>query len=240
MRPLRRGVLLLALGLPVLGCTERRPPPSGRAPIIQAPRQRDIAATQPAEAFTPAAQPAPAPAPEALAADGRALLAARIGNGPELAMILAERRGAAEQWLAPGPFVLGLRAGRVTRTVNLPGTDLKGVTDETSDPLLRPDQLGQAPAYRRRLQAAGAPPGGLVVESRFQVENMETLPVPGLGQSRSLRRVREVGRGLEGPVSAWRFENLFWLDPDSGHVMASRQELLPGAPSLALDLVRPG
>jgi len=62
--------------------------------------------------------------------------------------------------------------------------------------------------------------------------------VPGVEISRSLRRVREVGRGLEGPVASWRFENLFWLDPASGRVMASRQQPLPSAPVLTLNVIR--
>lgn len=192
--------------------------------------------------FVPATAPSSMPHPDAMASSNRALMAARIADGPELAMILADHRGAIEQWLAPGPFVLGLRSGRITRTVNLPGTDLKGVVDETADPLLHAGRLlqSQGESYRRRLQTSGAPPGGLVVESRLAIEGSESVRTPGLGQSRVLRRVREAGRGLDESAGAWRFENLFWLEPGSGRVIASRQELLPGAPTLTLNLINAG
>jgi hypothetical protein len=237
----------LLLGLPLLAaaaCGERTAPVAGPAggPLL-ADRQAGAAGpgAPRGEPFVPATAPQAMPRPDAMAGGGgRALMAARVDEGPELAMILAEQRGGAEQWLAPGPFVLALRAGRVTRTVNLPGRDLKGVVDETPDPLARPDRLGEARTYRRRLQVAGAPPGGLVVESRMVAEGNESVRVPGLGQTRTLRRVRETGRGLEGPVASWRFENIFWLDPTSGRVMASRQEPLPGAPVLALNVIRTG
>jgi len=87
---------------------------------------------------------------------------------------------------------------------------------------------------------AGAPPGGIVVESRLVAEGTEPVRVPGLGQTRTLRRVRETGRGLEGAASSWRFENVFWIDPTTGRVLASRQEPLPGAPQLTLNVIRAG
>lgn len=234
--------ILGAAGLLLIGCTERTSQGRGREPRPgpAAPDGLPPAGGEAAEPFVPSASPRPAPAPDAMASLSRALLAARIADGPELAMILADHQGAMEQWLAPGPFVLGLRVGRVMRTVNMPGGDLKGVVDETADPLLHPDRLAQAVPYRRRLQVAGAPPGGLVVESRLVAEGNEAIRIPGLGQTRTLRRVRETGRGLEGPVRGWRFENVFWLDPASGRVVASRQEPLPGAPTLTLSLVKGG
>lgn len=237
-----RRSILGAAGLLLIGCTERASQGRGQEPR-PGPAAADEAmrgGPEMAEPFVPSAPPRPAPAPDAMASLSRALLAARIADGPELAMILADHQGAMEQWLAPGPFVLGLRAGRVMRTVNLPGGDLKGVVDETADPLLHPDRMAQAGPYRRRLQVAGAPPGGLVVESRLVAEGNEAVRIPGLGQARMLRRVREAGRGLEGPVRGWRFENIFWLDPGTGRVVASRQEPLPGAPTLTLGLVKAG
>jgi hypothetical protein len=225
---MRRRLVLLA---PLAACAQ----PSGQVAVPAVP------AVPPAgPSFAPATAAPAMPAPAAMPGGGRALMAARVADGPELAMILAEGAGGGEQWLAPGPFVLALRAGRVTRTVNLPGRDLRGVVDETPDPLLRPERLGAAQAYRRRLQVAGSPPGGLVVESQLVAEGTEAVRVPGLGTSRTLRRVRETGRGLEGPVAGWRFENLFWLDPASGRVLASRQDPLPGAPTLALQVIRAG
>lgn len=235
----------LVLGLPLLAiaCAERATPAAGPAGALPLPgRAPSLAGRSPAEPFVPSSPQQPMPRPEAMAggAAARALMAARVDDGPELAMILAEKRDGAEQWLAPGPFVLALTAGRITRTVNLPGQDLRGVVEETPDPLARPDRLAEGRLYRRRLQVAGAPPGGLVVESRLVAEGTEPVGVPGLGQTRTLRRVRETGRGLEGPAASWRFENIFWLDPASGRVLASRQEPLPGAPVLALNVIRTG
>lgn len=245
MLPGRRLLLLAAPAL-VAGCTATPPAsPQAASPGVLAlpPRSTGPGAGAPAppQPFVPATAPAVRPAPEALAgtAGARPLLSAVVGDGPALAMILAEARDGAEQWLAPGPFVLGLRAGRIARTVNLPGRDLRGVIDETPDPLARPQTLGDGRPYRRRLQVAGAPPGGLVVEGRLALEQIETMPIPGLGQNRALRRVRETGRGLEGPVAGWRFENLFWIEPGTGRVLASRQAPLPDAPPVAISVIRP-
>jgi hypothetical protein len=190
-----------------------------------------------AGSFAPSTPSPTMPGPAALSSAPRALLAARVAEGPELAMILADTRQGQEQWLAPGPFVLALRSGRVIRTVNLDGLDLKGVVDETPDPLRGPvAALGNAP-YRRRLQATGAPAGGWLVEGRMTAEGNETLTVPGLGTQRQALRVRERGRALDGN---WRFENVFWLDPRTGQVLASRQVPLPGAPTVTLNLIKAG
>lgn len=245
---LGRRLLLLAAPALAAGCAQNQsPPPTGLpaqagSPGVLALPPRAAPPASPPQPFVPSTAPQARPAPEALAgtAGTRPLLSAVVGDGPALAMILAEARDGAEQWLAPGPFVLGLRAGRIARSVNLPGRDLRGVIDETPDPLARPQTLGDGRPYRRRLQVAGAPPGGLVVEGRLALELIETLPIPGLGQSRALRRVRETGRGLEGPVAGWRFENLFWIEPGTGRVLASRQVPLPDAPTVAISVIRPG
>ncbi|MCC7281484.1 MAG: YjbF family lipoprotein [Acetobacteraceae bacterium] len=239
--PRRR--MLLGLPLLAIACAERGTPAAGPAASLPRPGRAPEGGAGPlGEPFVPSYPRPPMPPPEALASGGgaRPLMAARLGDGPELAMILAEKRDSAEQWLAPGPFVLALKAGRIIRTVNLPGGDLRGVVDETPDPLARPDQLGQARPYRRRLQASDAPPGGLVVESRLVSEGTEPVRATPASQPRTLRRVRETGRALEGAASSWRFENVFWLDPATGHVVASRQEPLPRAPVLALSVIRAG
>jgi len=145
--------LLVAAPLAAVGCAERQAPvqapAAGPAGTLQLPDRPTRSAASPprGEPFVPTTPQQPMPRLEAMATPGgggaRALMAARVAEGPELAMILAEQREGAEQWLAPGPFVLALRAGRVTRTVNLPGQDLRGVIDETPDPLARPDRLGE-------------------------------------------------------------------------------------------------
>jgi hypothetical protein len=243
-----RRLLLMAVPVWAAGCASEGGPPAQTAASspFALGSGAPLAGAEPGagrtSAFTPAtpppARPAPAAMPPGGGGRGRALMAARLAEGPELAMILADDSGGLDQWLAPGPFVLALRAGRVARSVNLPGGDLRSVVDETPDPLARPQSAAQGGTYRRRLQLPGAPPGGLVVEGRLVAEAVEPVRVPGLETSRALRRMREVGRGLEGPVASWRFENLFWLEPATGRVMASRQQPLPSAPVLTLNVIR--
>jgi hypothetical protein len=100
-----------------------------------------------------------------------------VEDGPELAMILADTRQGQEQWLAPGPFVLALHAGRVTRTVNLSATpggiDLKGVVDETADPLRGPVARLGAAGFEAIEEFVGD--GGGVGDSEFGAVGVEDL-----------------------------------------------------------------
>jgi hypothetical protein len=236
---MRRRYFALGGCAALAGCAGEPPAPRGGAagPALALPGASARGSAAAPSAFAPSTPAPTVPAPAAMTGAPRALLAARVAEGPELAMILADTRQGQEQWLAPGPFVLALRAGRVTRTVNLDGRDLKGVVEETPDPLRGPvSSIANAP-YRRRLQAAGAPAGGWLVEGRLTAEGNETLTVPGLGTQRQVLRVRERGRALDGD---WRFENVFWLDPQSGRVLASRQVPLPGAPTVTLNLIKAG
>ncbi|MCC7428472.1 MAG: YjbF family lipoprotein [Alphaproteobacteria bacterium] len=178
---------------------------------------------------------------EALAARAAALpyptALARLGRGPEAALVLAgtDAEGQ-EQWAGADRSLLVRRGGRFVRSVRLP-VDLAASRALGPDPLAE-GGLARLPAEgapaRRLIDVAPHGPWGLLVESRLRPEGLVARALPG-GGTRPLRLVTEAGRA---EAAGWRFAARHWLDPEDGVVHATEQALAPGLPLLHFVLLR--
>ncbi|MEH6671624.1 YjbF family lipoprotein [Halopseudomonas sp.] len=75
---------------------------------------------------------------------------------------------------------------------------------------------------------------GVPQQARYRVREIETIEV--MGEERQLQRVEEA---IRMPALGIRETNLYWVDPDTGRVIASRQFLVPELPPLFLTEVAP-
>jgi hypothetical protein len=75
---------------------------------------------------------------------------------------------------------------------------------------------------------------GVPQQATYQVGKLESIEI--MGVDRPLLRVEEVVRT---PALALSETNIFWVDPDNGRVVASKQYLVPELPPLFLTEVYP-
>lgn len=75
---------------------------------------------------------------------------------------------------------------------------------------------------------------GVPQQARYKVRKLETIEV--MGEERQLQRIDE---RIRMPALGISETNLYWVDPDNGRVIASRQFLVPELPPLFLTEVTP-
>jgi len=145
-------------------------------------------------------------------------------------LILGNVDGRREAWYGPRGSAIFLEEGRVVKTANLEG-NLDGTRIIGSDPfdtglhqLTAPvdfDSIDDwSPGYRY----------GVVVHNRLVPAGVETVEI--LGQSRQLRRVDEERRSRE---ASWSTTARYWVDPETGFIWKSQQQLGPG---LSMELIQ--
>lgn len=75
---------------------------------------------------------------------------------------------------------------------------------------------------------------GVPQQARYRVRELEAIKL--MGEEHQLQRVEEA---IRMPALGIRETNLYWVDPDTGRVIASRQFLVPELPPLFLTEVAP-
>lgn len=159
-----------------------------------------------------------------------ASVAVRLGNGPQVLLVLGREDNARLDWISAKHEVVVTRRGRVVETYGLP-EDLKQTEFLAPDPLGRPLVAGMECV--RTIDLAPSGWAGVVVRSRFREVGGTDLDI--LGSRIPTRIWDEAG---SAPQLAWRFTNRYWVDPASGFVWRSRQQTTPGLPSLDILVLR--
>ena len=163
-----------------------------------------------------------------------ASLAVRMGDGPQVLLILGRYDGDKLDWISGQNEVLVTERGRVVRTYGLP-QDLTNTTFHGADPVGQPSAA--IAAARQCLRTVDVDPGhhdGIAVASQFEKVGDETIGI--LGESHPTELWRERGNA---PQIDWEFVNLFWIDPESGYVWKSRQAATPSLPPIETIVYRP-
>lgn len=137
-----------------------------------------------------------------------------------LAMVRA--RGDLQYWVASGKQVLMLRDGLAVRTVGLGfGGDLDGTRFEAVSPFRQGlHRLPDGYTSQRWIDLYHGYEVGVAVNSRFTRQAMETIRI--LDKEYAVLRVDEQ---IEAPAIGLRATNHFWVDPDSGFILQSEQQL---------------
>ncbi|WP_245609104.1 YjbF family lipoprotein [Vibrio rhizosphaerae] len=168
-----------------------------------------------------------------------ASLYVRMGENPLALMILtwAEPTNSPEhpanlKWLSANREMLVTQAGRVIKTVNLKEGNLIHLESANIDPLvlgLQKDttphswkyKITWSPGYHTHYQAL----------STFTLEDIENKHLPN-GTQALLHVIEQV----EIPQIKQQYQNHYWLNPQSGEVIASEQYIFPGSERLTLSL----
>jgi hypothetical protein len=145
-------------------------------------------------------------------------------------LILGNVDGHREAWYGPRGSAVFLEEGRVVKTANLEenleGTRVIGTNPFVSGlhRLAAPVEFDSvddwSPGYRY----------GVVVHNRLVPADVESVEI--LGQSRQLLRVDEERRSGD---ASWNVTAHYWVDPETGFIWKSHQQLGPG---LGMELVQ--
>ncbi|MGD8172424.1 YjbF family lipoprotein [Vibrio sp. TRT 21S02] len=167
---------------------------------------------------------------------------ARQGDESPLALLVlawAEpglpEQAQALKWLSASEEMLVTQAGRITKTVNLPNSNLISVQATSPDPLKLGLHLASTPkvwTYTLSWQ-----PGyhfGYQVQSQFNVHGIQNKMLPN--GERALLYVTEEVR-IAAIEQHW--QNQYWLDASNGKVVASVQTPAPGITQIALSVAKP-
>lgn len=160
----------------------------------------------------------------------------RMDGGGQVLVVLAfvDKTGAEARlnWVTGASESFTTEQGRIIRTTGL-DVNLVGVSAVTADPLRCVLAAGCATEWLREIDfVGGSETGTETVRSNFVVMGSETLNLPT--GPKQVVRIKEEGRFVR---AGELFINTFWLEPD-GHVVKSRQQLLPGAKALELTQVK--
>jgi hypothetical protein len=162
-----------------------------------------------------------------------ASLAVRMGDGPQVLVVLGRYDGDRLDWISAQSEVIVTRRGRLVKTYGLP-QDLTQTVFLTADPVGQPSRA--LAAGHQCLRTIDVDPGhhdGMVVTSRFEKIGDEAIEI--LGDRVATELWREVGAA---PDVAWEFDNRYWIDPGSGYVWKSRQAATPSLPPLEITVYR--
>ncbi|MDO6707175.1 YjbF family lipoprotein [Photobacterium sp. 1_MG-2023] len=172
---------------------------------------------------------------------------ARIDEGPRAFMVLAlaetaprihaEKAPEALQlkWLAADRGMLVTKQGRLVKTLNLPQGNLVHVESREPDPVALGLHLSTTPNHwRRQIDWQPGYHFGYPVISRFEDKGLQSITINGV--TRSARYFIE---HVEVPALNQTFDNAFWIHPESGVVLMSKQKIAPGLPEIEIQLLKP-
>lgn len=162
-----------------------------------------------------------------------ACIAARMGDGPQVLLVLAPSDGDQLNWISAQREVLVTRRGRVVKTYGLP-QDVKETVFLTSDPVGKPS--GDFAATKELMRTLDLEPrheDGVIVRSTFEPGGVEEIDI--LGDRLRTEVWRERGAA---PQVNWEFVNQYWIDPASGFVWKSRQTAAPALPPIEIIVYR--
>jgi hypothetical protein len=166
-----------------------------------------------------------------------ASIGVRIGDGPQVLLVLATQNGDDTMWVAGRSVAIAMHDGRIVRTSGLAENVTNvwrapaGRIDPTAPPTQawgdsRPVTWFADYAELKRYSVS------ITCTSSQPVED----PVTILGKSIPTVRVEE---HCAAPDLDWTYTNRFWLDPSSGFVWRSEQHVRPDFDPLVIDVLRP-
>lgn len=163
-----------------------------------------------------------------------ATLAVSLGNLPRVMMVLMRVEGEDMHWIAADRGVLVTRHGRIVKSVGLAHGNLANTIMLEADPLALAGNWRQPKRWRRSVDWLPGNEFGITLVADWQPESIEEIRT-FTGPKRTLR-VRETNTTLRGDRV---LENRFWLDEETGRVLASLQQITPKAPALKLEVLKP-
>lgn len=139
------------------------------------------------------------------------------------------------KWLSADNGMIVTVNGRLVKTHNLLAGNLAGVTSVQIDPLLQGLHLESTPKTWHRL--LDWQPGyhyGYQADSQFQFVATETIII-----NQTPTQVLHYSELVTIKGLNIQYQNEFWLKPDNGQVVKSRQKIAPNLPYIDITLLKP-
>ena len=158
------------------------------------------------------------------------------GHGPRVLSVLALAEGEQLKWVTQDKKMLVTQHGRLIKTLGF-AQDRVYTGNLAADPLPRLLTLMQQRQDMRWASEQDWQPGyisGYKSLSRFEYNGEEVQHI--LGQPVTLMKFTEQVRYAKFDR---QLQNTFWLSPDSGEVIKSRQHIGPGLPEVEITLIKP-
>ena len=164
---------------------------------------------------------------------GKPALIARLGQNEAL-LVLAARYNSTAEWHGPNQLLV-TRNGRLVQSAGAPDNSDILAPLVSNDPFLTDlrtlrdgDEVTRLVDYPKRY-LTGLPQHALYTFGKVE-------PIEIMGVTRSLQRINET---IHVPALGFDAENVYWMEPETGKVLASLQHLYPGQPALSLTEVSP-
>ncbi len=157
-----------------------------------------------------------------------------VGDLPRAFVVLAFAEQGQMKWISADRNLFVMQHGRLVKTVGL-DTDLQRLDAIQLDPLSKPlDISSQGSGWQTQAEWSRDYVSGHELHSILYRRELEMKDI--LGQSRQLLHIEEQvdDRQLD---THWR--NDYWVDPTSGEMVISRQQMGPKMPIIEFTLLKP-
>ncbi|MBC7005815.1 YjbF family lipoprotein [Photobacterium sp. BZF1] len=182
---------------------------------------------------------------------------ARVDDGPQAFMVLAfaeesatlgltdisvistpnttNRSSTQLKWVSADKGMLITEHGRIVKTINLPSGNLVDSYSKQTDPLALGLHLPTTPKHWQH--SIDWQPGyhwGYPVKSEFDFITNEQLDI-----NDSIKPSKYYIEHVSIPILSIQYDNHWWIDPNTGAVIKSKQKLAPNLPYIELTLLKP-
>jgi len=170
---------------------------------------------------------------EQAAAIPYASIGVRIGDSSQVLLVLESKTGGTSLWTSASRIAVELQSGRITRTAGLEhNVSQSGPTGV--DPLQSHPFAPKAAACTYVTDIPDMNTYQAVIHYEMGVTDRETVTI--LGTPIDTLHARETGHC---PQLDWEFANEYWLDPASGLVWRSLQNIHPELDTVEIVVLRP-
>jgi hypothetical protein len=163
-----------------------------------------------------------------------ALLEMRIGRTALANLVLIQRKGQVLQWRTQDLKFVETRSGRLVKTAGLP-KNVVNTQFPDGDPVARGLHTLQGPAESLRVVDFDSPDRyGRVIRSRIEILGVQPIAIKDLTYQTWAAREENAE-----DQTRWKFENLYWFDPNNGFVWRSQQHFDPELPPMVISILKP-
>ncbi len=166
-----------------------------------------------------------------------ASISAKIGKGPKSLLVLWRVENNEQFWLAADGVVLGIKKGRILKTAGLPETIIDTISIDTDPILLGLHKKENHLVFERNIDFKGKNstyPKTIKIVSNFSYEGSQIVKIYDINFETILIRESCMAKKLN-----WKFENFFWVDPNTGMVWKSIQHVSRGFAPVIIEVLKP-
>jgi len=166
-----------------------------------------------------------------------ASISAKIGKGPKSLLVLWRVENNEQFWLAEDGVVLGIKKGRIIKTAGLPETISDTNSIETDPLTLGLNKIENHRTYERIIdfkEKNSTYPKTIKILSNFSYQGSKIVNIVDIDFNTILVKETCSAKNLN-----WKFENLFWVDPDTGMVWKSIQHVSREFAPIIMEVLKP-